>query len=86
MTLKTQIATPGKILPILVKQADVLKMCGIKSNNTLVKRINESGFPAPLKIDGVKFWVHAEVLEWINDRIEQARKSQEAAYNAYSFK
>lgn len=84
MTVKTQITTPGKVLPILVKQTDVLKMCGIKSNNTLVKRINESGFPAPLKIDGVKFWVYSEVLEWINDRIEQARKAQEAAYSALS--
>ena len=84
MTTQNDVVVPEKIRPILIKQSDVLKMCGIRSHNTLNKRIRELDFPKPLKIDGVKFWVHTEVLEWINDRIEEARKEQEAFHNSLS--
>ena len=77
MQVNTQ-EIPAKPGPILIKQTEVLKMCGIKSVNTLAKRISESDFPAPLKIDGVKFWVYVEVHGWIQNRIEEARKAYEA--------
>lgn len=78
MVMQIEIAVPEKIRPVLIKQTEVLKMCGIKSVNTLAKRINESDFPQPLKIDGVKFWVYAEVHAWIQNRIAQAREAYEA--------
>ena len=84
MTTQNNAVVPEKIRPILIKQSDVLKMCGIRSHNTLNKRIQQSDFPKPLKIDGIKFWVHSEVIEWINDRIEDARKEQEAFLNSLS--
>ena len=84
MTTQNNVVVPEKIRPILIKQSDVLKMCGIRSHNTLNKRIQQSGFPEPLKIDGTKFWVHTEVIEWINDRIEDARKEQEAFLSSLS--
>ena len=84
MTTQNNAVVPEKIRPILIKQSDVLKMCGIRSHNTLNKRIQQSGFPEPLKIVGIKFWVHSEVIEWINDRIEDARKEQEAFLNSLS--
>ncbi len=78
MAIQVEIAVPEKIRPILIKRSEVLKMLGIKSINTLTKRIDESDFPPPLKIDGVNFWVHSEVHGWIQNRIEEARKAYEA--------
>ena len=84
MTTQNDVVVPEKIRPILIKQSDVLKMCGIRSHNTLNKRIQQSGFPEPLKIDGIKFWVHTEVLEWLDERIEEARKEKKALINSLS--
>lgn len=84
MTMQETNVTTGEIRPILIKQSDVLKMCGVRSHNTLNKRIQQSGFPEPLKIDGIKFWVHTEVLEWLDERIKEARKEKKALINSLS--
>ena len=77
MTIHNGTMDAGKITPILIKINEVKKMTGCKSVNTLSKRIENSGFPRPLKIDGVNYWVFTEVYGWIQDRIEQARKKHE---------
>lgn len=78
MTMKNGNLDDGKITPILIKVNEVKKMTGCKSVNTLSKRIETAGFPRPLKIDGVNYWVFSEVCGWVQDRIEQARKTNEA--------
>lgn len=72
--IQNQQTLPAKPGPVLIKQKAVLDMCGIRSVNTLKKRIDESGFPPPLKIDGIKFWVLAEVTGWIQNRIDVAAR------------
>ena len=76
--IQNQQTLPAKPGLILIKQTEVLKLCGIKSVNTLAKRISESDYPPPLKIDGVKFGVYVEVHGWIHNRIGETRNAYEA--------
>lgn len=84
MAMIVEIAVPEKIRPVLIKLPEVKKMTGVRSINTLTKRMNESGFPRPLKIDGVNYWIYTEVYLWIQRCIDEARQSTEAVADLHA--
>lgn len=55
----------------LIRKKDVLAATGFK-NSTLYKYIAEGRFPKPVSLGGARSvaWVEAEVVAWIEERIQ----------------
>lgn len=68
----------SQISPVL-RLPKVREATGL-SRSTLLRRVKEGTFPAPIKIGPRAVgWVQSQVLSWINDRIKASRPNNKSA-------
>jgi len=61
----------NQMIPRLIPTKEVLKILGIGSYNTLQKKITENGFPRPIRDGRRLYWVHNEVIDYLNKFIAE---------------